>query len=110
MGLLRRFAIVAMGSERLWPRQDKSKQGVTLRISLLILALTMSAQALSADKPAQPAAGEDKLICKREVPIGSLIASRKRCMTKAQWERMAEDQQYETEKMVEKNRGLIGGN
>jgi hypothetical protein len=63
-----------------------------MRILLCMLALTLSAPAMAdTAKPAgsQPGADKDKLICKREVPIGSLIATRKICLTKTEWEARA---------------------
>jgi hypothetical protein len=85
-----------------------------MRGLFILLALSAFGSASAADT-SQPSSADsktakEKLVCKREVPIGSLIASRKRCMTKAQWIRLAEDQQYEAEKMVEQSRGRIGGN
>lgn len=47
---------------------------------LVVMAAPAVAQT-AADKPADG----DKVVCKREVPVGSLIASRKVCLTKAQW-------------------------
>jgi len=58
-------------------------------------------------QPAAPDATEpkEKLICKREVPIGSLIASRKICLTKSQWEARAKDGNDQARKMVDDNAG-----
>ena len=47
----------------------------------------------------------NKLTCKREVPVGSLIASRKVCLTKAQWaerERVGNDV---ARRMIQDNQG-----
>lgn len=32
----------------------------------------------------------EKLICRREVPIGSLIARKKTCKTRAEWQQLAD--------------------
>ena len=60
----------------------------------LVAFASIAAAAYAADpKPAtaQPGADKDKLICRREVPIGSLIASRKICLTKSEWDRRETD-------------------
>jgi predicted secreted protein len=72
-----------------------------MRILAILLAVGVAAPAL-ADQP-KPAADKDKLICKREVPIGSLIASRKMCLTKAQWTQREEDGNRETRRLMEEN-------
>jgi hypothetical protein len=81
---------------------------------LFIVAATVLAMPVAAQKtpaaPAQVGADKDKLICKREVPVGSLIASRKTCMTKAQWEAQARDGNDEARRMVEMNQGRPTGN
>ena len=76
-----------------------------------LLALTMimalaGPAAADTPKPAQAAAGDkEKLICRREVPIGSLIATRKRCMTKSQWEATAATGNEEARRAIEMNQG-----
>ena len=78
----------------------------------LLACACVAAAAYAADpKPAtqQPGADKEKLICRREVPIGSLIASRKMCLTKAQWEARARDGNEEARKMVYDNTGKPSG-
>lgn len=75
---------------------------------LLIAALLLSAPLHAAEAP-KPGDGKDKLVCKREVPIGSLIASRKRCMTKAQWAQFERDGNEEARKMIYDNAGRPSG-
>lgn len=76
-----------------------------MRASLLILAFAVATPSLSlAAKPAgkdatKVNADKEKLICRREVPIGSLIASRKTCMTALQWQKQAENAEAEAERM-----------
>lgn len=74
-----------------------------MRIVMVLLAFAVSSPALAGNdaKAGQPGADKDKLICKREVPIGSLIPTRKVCLTKAQWTQRIEDGNREARKMVE---------
>jgi hypothetical protein len=86
-----------------------------MRIALFILAVALSTPALAADPSKaptaeQPAANKDKLICRREVPIGSLIASRKVCLTKAQWAAREADGNEAARKLVYDNMGRPPGN
>ena len=61
-----------------------------------------SSQGATADKKVD---GQEKLICKREVPIGSLIASRKVCLTKSQWVERERTGNEEARKMIYDNQG-----
>ena len=82
-----------------------------MRTILFILTLAVSAPALAdTAKPAtgQPGADKDKLICKREVPIGSLIATRKMCMTKEQWQKRSDDGNAMARGLVEDSAGACG--
>lgn len=78
-----------------------------MRIAFFALAFAVAGPALAADRTvgkqskaevAEPAQ-KDKLVCRREVPIGSLIASRKTCLTALQWQKQAEDAQAELDRM-----------
>ncbi len=71
-----------------------------MRIAAILLAAAIVSPALAAEKT-KPGEDKDKLICKREIPIGSLIASRKVCLTQAQWTQRIEDGNRETRKMME---------
>lgn len=77
------------------------------------LAATIPAIAYAAGDPA-PAKSEkpagEKMICKRETPIGSLIASRKTCMTAKEWQARAMNGNDEARKMVYDNQGRPSGN
>lgn len=75
-----------------------------MRIAAILLAAAVISPAIAADE-AKPGDGKDKLICKREVPIGSLIASRKTCLTKAQWVQREKDGNEEARKMIYDNQG-----
>lgn len=77
-----------------------------MRSFFLLLALASSAPALAADN--KPQAGkqggsDNPVICRREVPIGSLIASRKICLTKSEWEARATRGNEEARRQVEDN-------
>lgn len=72
-----------------------------MRIFALAVLAAVAIPAMAADKGKAPGADKDKLICKREIPIGSLIATRKICLTHAQWEQRIEDGNRETRKMME---------
>ena len=73
-----------------------------MRVAFLVFAFSLSAPAFSADKPIQAGVEKDKLICRREVPVGSLIASRKICLTKADWSRRAEDGNEEARRLYDR--------
>lgn len=77
-----------------------------MRILMTMLILAVSAPAFAADT--KPQAGkqggsDNPVICKREVPIGSLIASRKTCMTKTEWEARAVRGNEEARRQMEEN-------
>jgi hypothetical protein len=78
-----------------------------MRFTAILFAIAIATPAIAADatKPAEPAADKDKMVCKREVPVGSLIASRKTCLTKAQWAQREKDGNEEARKMVYDNAG-----
>jgi len=69
------------------------------------MILTTMALLLAAGEPAAPQPAKDRLICRRETPIGSLIARRKMCMTAAEWDKLARDGNEEARKMAYENMG-----
>jgi hypothetical protein len=71
-------------------------------IATTLFALLLAAPETSAADAPDP---KDQLVCKREVPIGSLIASRKVCLTKSQWEARAKNGNEEARKQVYDNAG-----
>ena len=81
-----------------------------MRLSILVLATLVASTAGASDiSPAEaPGAGKDKLVCKREVPVGSLIASRKMCLTKEQWRKRADDGNATARGLVEDGAGACG--
>ena len=77
-----------------------------MRILMTMLILAVSTPAFAADT--KPQAGkqggsDNPVICKREVPIGSLIASRKTCLTKTEWEARAVHGNEEARRQMEEN-------
>jgi hypothetical protein len=73
-----------------------------LTIALVALAAALPAPLL-AQTAAKPADDPDKVICRREVPIGSLIASRKMCLTKKQWQEREIRGNEEARRQMEEN-------
>lgn len=74
--------------------------------SIALLALVLAAPAFASDsKPKVGTAGgaDNPVICKREVPIGSLIASRKICLTKTEWDARATRGNEEARHQMEDN-------
>lgn len=77
-----------------------------MRSVIILLALAVAAPGLAADN--KPAAGktggtDNPVVCKREVPIGSLIATRKVCLTKTEWEARRVNGNNEARKIMEDN-------
>lgn len=58
---------------------------------VLVVALALGAAppepGQAADPP--PVSEEDRKICRREVPVGSLIASQRICLTRKEWKKRA---------------------
>ena len=83
-----------------------------MRFAFFMFALVMAAPVMAGDtKPAttaQPGSDKDKLICRREVPVGSLIATRKMCMTEKQWQKRADDGNAAARALVEDAAGACG--
>jgi hypothetical protein len=72
---------------------------------LVAAALAMPAMAMEDPKPG---ADKEPLICKREVPVGSLIASRKLCLTKTEWRKRADNGNATARGLVENGAGACG--
>lgn len=74
----------------------------------MILTMTLLLAGLQAEPAGQSTAPEpakDKLICKRETPIGSLVPSRKMCLTKKQWQERAEIGNEVARRMIQEGMG-----
>ncbi len=83
-----------------------------MRMSILILSLVAAvpAFATSDSGATDPGADKERLICKRETPIGSLIATRKMCLTKEQWRKRQDDGNATARGLVEDGAGACGQN
>ena len=81
-----------------------------MRIAAILVAVALASPSLAfgPKEPDAVGAEKDKLICKREVPIGSLIASRKTCLTKEQWRKRQDDGNATARSLVEDGAGACG--
>lgn len=68
-------------------------------LSMLTLLL-LASEPVAAAEPAR-----ERMICRRETPIGSLIARRKMCLSAAEWEKRAKDGNETARKMAYENMG-----
>ena len=73
----------------------------------LILSIALAAPAAATDS-AEPGAAKEPLICKRETPVGSLIATRKMCLTKTQWRQRSDTGNAIARSLVEDGAGACG--
>jgi hypothetical protein len=75
-----------------------------------LLAIAAGGAVYAAEQPKLADAGQvkDPLICKREVPVGSLIATRKVCLTKQQWQKRSDDGNATARNLVEDGAGACG--
>ena len=76
--------------------------------SLVVMALSSGAAPVadgaSAAKPAH-STGDNEIICRKWLEIGSLVNKKKQCFTKAQWDEISESQQ----RGVQRLRGDLSG-
>lgn len=81
-----------------------------MRVAVMLVAAMLAAPVLAADPVRSDAVepAKDRLVCKREVPVGSLIASRKMCLTKEQWRKRSEDGNAMARSLVEDGAGACG--
>jgi hypothetical protein len=87
-----------------------SEEGGTMstRSFAAALAIALGVPATFSALQAKPEAGktggsDNPVVCKREVPIGSLIATRKVCLTKSQWIERQTRGNEEARKQIEDN-------
>ena len=73
-----------------------------IAILLLLAAAPVPADTPTAPKPAK--GSPDEMVCRREVDTGSLVARRRTCMTRAQWQAQAEAAQASAERQEELSR------
>jgi hypothetical protein len=67
----------------------------------MTVAALLSHQAVPAQTaaPTADAAEDNKIICKREAELGSLVRKKKTCLTRAEWKRVAEGAQDTTRRL-----------
>ena len=76
---------------------------------LAVLTLIVALGAVHQPAAVYPASGQEAavfpanrppLICRREAEMGSIIKTRKMCMTSAEWARRSDDAQCETRRLL----------
>lgn len=80
-----------------------------MRFKILLaasLAIAVSAPVLAADGDKDQEAPKEKKICRTERVTGSLVASRRVCMTKAEWDQLAAETKKDVED-IQRNGGSI---
>lgn len=78
--------------------------------TLVIVFMAAAAPALPAAATPVPPPAEAKLFCRREPVTGSLVSTKKRCMTKLDWARTGDTSRQFARDMVDGNRGVPAGN
>lgn len=78
--------------------------------SAAILGLIMMADSTPAAAPAAPVDPLDKVICRRQSEVGSLIQGKRICMTRREWIKFTEASRAAAEDMQVANGRLSGGN
>jgi hypothetical protein len=77
---------------------------------LTAILLALSAPSGNPANNLSPSASEDRVICLRETPTGSLIATRELCMTKAEWNALEQDYKEGGRQMIAERLGRRSGN
>lgn len=79
----------------------------SLALVLVLVATPLAAAPMP--KPSElAAAAPDAKICKRETPVGSLIASRKVCLTAKEWQERARNGNEIARNLVDEAAGACG--
>ncbi len=73
-----------------------------LALPIPVLAQDSSPPAASPEKP------KTEMICRSDRTTGSMIASKKRCYTRDEWDRLAQGARAMTERMMDDNRSRPG--
>ncbi len=76
----------------------------------LVSSAAISAEPQPAAVPAAQAPAKEKMICRRDKEIGSLVATKKTCHTKSQWQYIDDTNQTFANKLVDDSRSKSGGN
>lgn len=74
-------------------------------LALLSLFVTLPFAQTGAATMPTPEQRLEKRVCRRETPVGSLIASRRVCLTRAQWAERERIGNEVARRMVEDNQG-----
>ena len=80
-----------------------------MRMKLLfamVFTIGLTGTASAADDTKAPEAPKEKKICRTETVTGSLVAKRRICMTKAEWDKLAQDTKIELDKYTSRQNGL----
>ena len=80
--------------------------GTITRIVGSCVALALASVAGAQGAPT--AGNKPKLICKRSTETGSLVAKRKECKTRAEWDRQAQIERAAGERLIDDNRPRFG--
>lgn len=86
-----------------------------IRLPLALAFALAGAQPAPAAEPApvaQPAPAAEpvrteRLFCRRDAVVGSLIPSRRVCRTKAEWDRIADSARYSADRYTQENMGRV---
>jgi len=95
------------------PKKDIMRRYILLTAATLVAAPVLAGQ--TSTSPAKVVAASatataEKLICRSEAPTGSLVPSRKRCYTRAEWDNLAAGSRAVTERIMDDNRSRPNGN
>jgi hypothetical protein len=72
---------------------------------VITILLALAAPVGNPANNASPRASEDRVLCQRETPTGSLITARELCMTKAEWNALEQDYREGGRKLVDQRLG-----
>lgn len=79
---------------------------ITWRLAAACAMLGTSA--MTSAQQVVPPANKPKLICKRSTETGSLVAKRKECRTRDEWEREVQAGREAGERLIDDNRPRFG--
>lgn len=72
-----------------------------LRIIGMGIAAAVVASAAAGKEPDKVDANGEKLICRRDAEIGSLIPRKKRCYTRAEWDQIAQASRANATRLIQ---------
>jgi serine protease inhibitor ecotin len=76
---------------------------------LTSLAIALLASSSSVAASGQPEDPLDKIVCKRSAETGSLIKGKKVCLTRREWNKIADNARAMGQQMQDDNSRIIGG-